>query len=424
MISASRIRASVNAAAGGLPRPFWFLWTGTLVNRLGTFVLPFLAIYLTQVRGFSVMQAGMVSALYGAGGAIAGPLGGTLADHVGRRFTMVLALGLGGCGMIALGFAHRLEVIAPATFVVALVNEMYRPAMQAAMADLVAPADRVRAFGLLYWVINLGFAIGLTLGGVLATVSYLLLFVGDGLTSLTFALLVWRGVPETRPAHVAHAAASGGGGWQAFFAPYRDRTFAAFLGLNFLVALVFMQHFTAFPIDMAAHGISRAMFGAVLGLNGLLIVLVQPFLGPVLTRHDRPRSIALGAVLVGLGFGLNALARTAPAYALSVCVWTLGEICVLPVSSALVADLAPPAIRGRFQGAYGLSFGLATCLGPTTGAWALQHLGSATLWAGCLAVGVCAAAGHLALAPTLRRVRAARIAQGSAAARPADAAAT
>ncbi len=427
MIPASRIRESLRGVAGGLPRPFWFLWTGTLVNRMGTFVVPFLAIYLTQVRGFSVMQAGLVAALYGAGSAIAGPLGGTLADHVGRRFTMVLALGVGGTGMIALGSAHRLDIIAPATFGVALVSEMYRPAMQAALADLVTSADRVRAYGLIYWVINLGFAIGLFVGGLLATVSFTLLFVGDGLTSLLFALLVWRGVPETRPAHAAHAASAPSApsspsisGLAGFLAPYRDPTFVRFLGLNFLLALIFMQHMTAFPLDMTAHGIPRATFGAILGLNGVIIVLVQPLLGPFLARRDRSRTLAMGTALVAVGFGLNALATTAPLYALGVCIWTIGEVGVLPVSSAVVADLAPARGRGRYQGAYGLSFGLASCLAPAAGSMVLQQAGGVALWSACLVIGLTVSAGHLALARRLRHAREARLADGAAGATPGE----
>ena len=154
-----RLRDSLRELAGALPRPFWILWAGIFVNRMGWFVVPFLAIYLTQARGCSVLQAGMVAALYGAGAALAGPVGGYLADHVGRRAVMVGALSLGGASMIALGLARRLEIIAPASFLVAFISEMYRPAMHAALANLVPPRDRVRALGLVYWVINLGVAI-------------------------------------------------------------------------------------------------------------------------------------------------------------------------------------------------------------------------------------------------------------------------
>ena len=387
-----------------------------LVNRAGCFVLPFLAVYLTQGRGFSPAMAGIVASLYGAGAAVASALGGYLADHVGRRTTMVGALLLGGCGMIALGFARDLALIAPATFAVALLGECYRPAMQAAIADLVPPADRVRAFGILYWVINLGFSIGLLLGGVLASRSFLYLFVGDGLTSIAFALIVWRLVPETRPAHLApHAHEPRKGAVEGFLAPYRDRPFALFVLLSILTLLIFMQHVAALPIEISARGVSRAWLGFVLGLNGIVIVLVQPFLAPVLGRFNRSRVLAVGACLVGLGFGLNVVAMGPLLFAAGVVVWTVGEIFVLPTANAVVADVALPHMRGRYQGAYGLSFGLAGFGAPLIGTYVLQHFGSRPLWLGCLALGVAVAAGHVALAPQLTRLREERIAQHGAA---------
>jgi MFS family permease len=400
------MRLKLHTLFGGLPRPFWFLWAGTFVNRCGSFVLPFMAIYLTQVRHLSIAQAGLIVALYGAGGAIAGPLGGFLADHVGRRATMVCALGLGGVGMISIGFVERISTLAPAIFCVAVVAEMYRPAMQAAVADLVPPSDRVRAFGLTYWVINLGFSIGLTLGGLLAGISFKWLFVGDGATTLLFGLLVWLGVPETRPARRPLAAGQRPASqWSGFFAPYRETPFLLFLGLSFLFALIFMQNSTTFPLDMATNGVGTATFGAILALNGVLIVFIQPVLGPFLSRLDRSHTLAFSTVLVGVGFGMNAFARSAPVYALGVIVWTVGELGVLPVASALVADLAPSDLRGRYQGAYGFSFGLAVCVAPALGTFVLQRLGPVALWGGCLALGLVIGAGHLVLARRLRQLR-------------------
>jgi MFS family permease len=407
----TRINQSLRAAAAGMPRPFWFIWAGVFVTRTGSFVLPFLALYLTEALHLSLSQAGLMVALYGAGGAAAGPLGGFLADRIGRRVTMVMALGLGGTGMIALALVRRVEVLAPAIFLEALVTEMYRPAMQAAVADLVRPSDRVRAFGLVYWVINVGFAIGLTLGGLLASRSFFWLFVGDGATTLVFATLIWMGVPETRPAPAPRGhGAPGAHPLAGFLAPFRERPFLLFLGLSFLFALVFMQNATTFPLDMIAHGMTKAIFGRVLALNGLIIVLVQPFLGPFLARRDRSRTLAVGAVLVGVGFGLNALARTVPWYVLGVATWTVGEMWVLPVANAVVADLAPPDIRGRYQGAYSLSFGLAVCAAPALGMFVLERLGSVALWSSCLGIGLGVAAGQLALAPALARMRRARMA--------------
>lgn len=402
----SSLRATAHQVAGGLPRTFWVLWTGMLVNRIGCFVVPFLAVYLTQERGLSPKAAGAVVALYGAGAAVASALGGYCADHFGRRITMIGALGLGGLGMIGLGFAHDLRVIAPACFVVAVLGESYRPAMQAALADLVPPKDRVRAFGLLYWVINLGVSFGLAAAGLLATRSFLLLFVGDGLTSIVFGLLVWRLVPETRPHHgAAHAGPPRPGFVRGFLAPYRDPPFAAFWLLSFLVLLIFMQHIAALPVAMIERGVSRASLGVVLAVNGILIVLVQPFLAPRLARLNHSRVLAAGAAMVGLGFGLNALAQGAWPFAIAVGVWTVGEIFTLPIANAVVADVAPSHIRGRYQGAYGLTFGLAAFSAPLIGTAVLERFGDAALWWGCLGLGIVVGIGHLLLAPRLTRLR-------------------
>jgi MFS family permease len=411
----SRIGAPLGDATAGLPRPFWFIWAGTFVTRAGSFVLPFLALYLTQELHLSLARAGLVVSLYGAGSAVAAPLGGFLADRIGRRAVMVTALGVGGAGMITLGFAHRLEVLAPAIFLVALVSDMYRPAMQACVSDLVGAADRVRAFSLVYWVINVGFAIGLSIGGLLAARSYTWLFVGDGATTLVFAALIAVGVPETRPTPAPSAeGAPRPHALAGFLVPYRDVNFVLFLALSFLFALVFMQGAAAFALDLTAHGMSKAVFGRVLALNGVLIVIVQPFLGPVLARRNRSHTLATGAVLVGLGFGMNALAHTVPGYVAGVVVWTIGEMMVLPVANALVADLAPAEIRGRYQGAYGLSFGLAVCAAPALGMFVLERFGSVVLWSGCLAIGLAVAAGHMALAGALAATRRARMAAAGA----------
>ncbi|MCC6651443.1 MAG: MFS transporter [Candidatus Eisenbacteria bacterium] len=405
------IRRSLHQAAGGLPRPFWFLFAGTFVNRLGSFVLPFLALYLTQERHLSLVQAGAILSLYGAGATAAGPIGGFLADRIGRRATMLFALIAGGACMITLGFVDRVEMLAPAVFVVALVGEMYRPGMLAAMSDLLSGADRVRAMGLIYWVINLGYAIGVALGGLLASQSFRLLFVGDGITTILFGICVAFGVPETRPHAAPHPeGVARPAMWKEFVAPYRDGRFVLLLVLSFFIATVFTQNASSFPLDMAAQGLGKSSMGLVFALNGLLIVFLQPVISPLLAPHNRSRVLAVGTATIGLGFGLHAFCSTTPAFMAAVVVWTFGEMAVLPVAHALVADLAPAALRGRYMGAYSMAFGGAVCAAPAVGTWALQALGRNGLWAGCLAAGLAVAAGHLLLARSLTRLRAERLA--------------
>ena len=142
------LRQRIAAATSGLPRVFWTVWWGLIVNRLASFVLAFLSIYLVRERGFSPAEAGRVLALYGAGMTVAGPLGGLLADRIGRRANMLVALVLGSSSVAALAFARDPALLAALAFLSAASGDLYRPAMSAAVADVVPPIDRPRAYGI------------------------------------------------------------------------------------------------------------------------------------------------------------------------------------------------------------------------------------------------------------------------------------
>ena len=175
----------------GLPRTYWYLWTAMLINRLGGFLFTFLAIYLTQTRGFSIAVASILVALYGGGSLAAGPLGGVLADRVGRRPTMLLGAVLSAAAMLTLGMARDVRYLAVVTAVLGLLSDLGRPARMAAVADLVEPKDRTRAYGLLYWASNLGFA------GASVAALFLDRFVPEGTDWAHFDTFAWR--PAAKP---------------------------------------------------------------------------------------------------------------------------------------------------------------------------------------------------------------------------------
>ena len=398
------MRGWLQQAAGGLPRQYWFLWAGTLINRLGAFVVIYLAIYLTQALHFSQSQAGLVLGAYGIGGAVGTMTGGVLADRWGRRPTLLTAQFGAAALMLALGFADGLGQLVTGALLLGLFAEAVRPAFQAMMVDIVPDRDRVRAYSLNYWAINLGFAVSAVLAGFAAQFDYLLLFVVDAGTTVITALISLFLLAETRPAHTgqrtAGRAARGGPGLGAVF---RDRVFLTFVALNFLVVLVIMQHMSTLPIAMTTDGLSPATFGGVIAVNGLMIVAGQLFVPKLIGGHNRSRVLALSTLIIGVGFGLNAFAGPVALYALSVVTWTFGEMMGSPASSALIAELSPAALRGRYQGISSLSWSAGSALAPIMGGLVQQHLGSTVLWLGCAGIGIVAAAGQVASGPARER---------------------
>lgn len=378
-----------------LPRAYWYLFIGTLINRLGSFVLPFLTLYLTGERAVSPSRAALIVAMFGAGSFVAQLTGGELTDRLGRRPVMLISFLATPLAMVTLGFARDLTLIAATTLILGFITDLYRPAVSAAVADLVPPENRTRAFGYLYWAINLGFAISPVLAGLLAGRNYLYLFLGDALTTFIFGLIILFAVHETRPAETVHAA----------HATLRERLgqlrqtpillFFSLLALFF--GTIYMQGYVALPLEMSADGLSPVDYGKAISLNGWLIVFVTLPVTSIATKWSRYPAIASAAFLMGLGFGLVAFANDLPFFAFTVAVWTLGEILGSAVAPTIVADLAPIELRGLWQGVFGSMWGLSFFVGPLLGGWVFEQFGPAVLWGGCFVLGCLLTVAYLAL---------------------------
>ncbi len=387
-------RGFLHTRLGGLPRAFWALWAGSFVNRLGTMVEPFLAFYLTTVRGMSLAATGIVLALFGLGSVVSQILGGYLADRIGRRATLGTGMLSTAAAMITLGYVSATPALVATVFVFGVTIDIYRPAAQALLADLVGPADRARAYGLLFWAINMGFAVAMVLGGALTRAGFSWLFRVDAATCALFAILVWRVVPAA-PARQAKPEPG------RFADVLRDRVAVGSVLVVFGYAFVYLQSYSTLPLAMGRAGLPPSAYGLVMAVNGGGIIIVQPLIGVWLGRHDASRVLAGGVTIVGLGFGLTALASTTVVFTGAVLVWTMGEVLVASVSSAIIADLAPPHLRGRYSGLYGTAFSVAALTGPVCGS-RLLGIASALPWLTCAGVCAAASAGALALGPSVR----------------------
>jgi MFS family permease len=383
------------------PRTYWFVWWGTLINRLGGFVVPLLTIYLIKVRHVSVSEAGGVVAVFGAGAIAASLIGGYLADRLGRKATLLISLFGSAIAMVVLGMVHEIELITVMVGVVGFVSELYRPAVLA-LADVVPPMQRPQAYGLLHWVINIGFAFAAIIGGLLADADFTLLFYADAATSAIYGVIVALAVPETRPARVARAEQT---------APSRpwftDRELVVYAVITLGVALL-PTLTTPLSAHMTQQGFSAAAFGAVYAVNGVFIIALQPVIATWNARRDPTRVIAAAALLYGAGFAMHGLATSVWLHAAAVMVWTLGEIFESPTRSSIIAALAPPDARGRYQGAIAMTFSAAHLIGPKLGMWTLQHAGPGVLWPSCLGLGVVVALAMTATGPARRRRMASR----------------
>ena len=343
-----------------MPGTAWFLTAGVFINRFGSFVILFLVLYLTRQMGFSTPQAGTAVAAYGVGEVLAGGLGGDLADRLGRRITIIGSMLVSSAALIALSQVQTYGAILGASFVVGLSSEMYRPASSALVADLVPEGQRITSFAVLRLASNLGFAGGSALAAYLAAHSFQLIFAADAGSSALFALIAVLTLPTDRPRKEP--------GSRALLPGYRtmlrDRSFMLVVAAAILITFVYYQELLAIPLRIREVGLSNADFGLLLTFNGALIVLLELPLSSLTMRLDQRRVLALGFLLVGLGFAFTGSATTMPMFLVSVAIWSAGEMIGAPVSYAYVADVAQPALRGRYQGVFGLAWGSGAVTGP------------------------------------------------------------
>ncbi|MFD3610470.1 MDR family MFS transporter [Streptomyces atroolivaceus] len=393
-MSVAGLRKAAHETVAGLPREFWWLWTSTLVNRLGAFVATFMALYLTLDRGYSASYAGLVAALHGLGGVVSSLGAGVMTDRLGRRPTMLIAQLSTAVSVAVLGFMVHPVAIAGVAFVVGMASNASRPAVQAMMADIVPPEDRVRAFSLNYWAINLGFAVSSAGAGFIAEHSYTAGFLGEAALTLLCAVVVFLKVPESRPKEEPRAAGAPAPDDVRLGTVLRDGRYMGVVGLSFVVALIFQQGYVGLPVAMGTDGLSSSDFGTAIAVNGVLIVALQIPVTRFIQHRDPRRLLILSSLLAGYGFGLTAFAGSVGVYALTVCVWTLAEIVNAPTQTGIVVQLSPAHGRGRYQGMYTMSWSVAALVAPLMSGFVIDHYGAAWLWGACAVLGTVAAFGY------------------------------
>jgi predicted MFS family arabinose efflux permease len=354
------------AHAGRFPRPFWVLVGAGAVGSLGAgLFVPYWALYLTDSLGASGAQAGALLALAGGMGLIGAPLGGVLADRVGRRPMLLFSLAGSGLGLILYGSLSSLLAIAILTPFFAIMSDLAGPAISAAIADLVEPELRTEAYGLRRQANNLTFALGPPLGALLALgLSLRWLFVFAGIAGLAFLAVIWLAFPETRPAR--------GHGERPvrLREALRDRVLLA-LALGTGVGIMVYSQFDS-VLGVFLHeerGYALATWGAVFGINPILVGLLQYPVARWAGSRSPRAMLALGTLLQGAALFVLWPASGLPLLIGAIVVLTVGEMLLSPVASALAAALAPARLRGSYEGVVDLAFAVSWAPGVLVGLW-------------------------------------------------------
>lgn len=374
----------------GLSSASWMLAIVMLINRAGSMVFPFLGVYMTKELHFTDEQTGYVLACYGVGSMVGSTLGGWITDKIGNYKLQYLSL-LGSAPMFIL-LPHFTSVISLALmiFCQSTISEMFRPANSVAITKYARPENITRAFSLNRMAVNLGFSIGPAMGGMLAAISYALLFyinAGAAFFAAVVFIYFFKGRKENPKSTISveedQDITLGTSRVKAKRqSPYKDGLFLLYSFFCTLYAIAFLQLFSTLPIFYEkVGGLNEFEIGLVLGYSGLLIVMAEMLLVHLAEGHlSTQKSIFYGALIAPLAFGIFLLDHSMVTILISITFLSLSEMLIFPYTSTVTAMRADENSKGAYMGVNGLTFAVGFIISPILGTKIVTYFGYNILW--------------------------------------------
>lgn len=374
-------------AYAGLSRSTWLLSLVIFINRSGTMVVPFLTLYLTSSKmGYSISQAGFVFGLFGLGAFTGAFFGGKMTDKIGFYPVQLITLFCGGILFFVLAEMKTYPLICLFTFLLSFINEAFRPANSTAIAFYSKVENRTRSYALNRLAINLGWAFGSAIGGVLAKINYELLFWVDGTTNIIAAFLLILFLrpekfkkPATDILQKNQLANS-----KKINSPFKDKAYLLFILLTVLFASCFFQLFTNLPFYFKNElHFSEPVIGFLLALNGIIIAVIEMVLIYKLEgRRSNLVYISFGIMIVGCSFLLLTIPGIGFGLALLMIISvTFGEILSMPFMNSFWISRTQHENRGQYAALYSMAWSAAQTLGPMSGSQLVHSFGFSWLWA-------------------------------------------
>ncbi len=365
----------------GLSRETWLLSLVMLVNRSGYMAVPFMSLYVTQYLHRSPSDAGLIITLFGVGSILGASAGGKLTDMVGFRPVQILASVISGALFLLFPLVAHFAMLCLLTLIISFFSEAFRPANFTAIAAYASPDTETRSYSLNRLAINIGWAVGSSLGGIMASIDYRLLFVVDGVVSILAGLSILWLLPPAREyiKRIKEKPVS-----LKVRKPWEDGLFIRFLVLATIFTTCFFLNFRVVPLFYKEEWhIQEWMIGLLLGLNGVIIAVFELVM---ISRIEHKRTpvffIATGVVFMAFSYALLLLPATVPIVTaiMSSVLITVGEMFSLPFVNTFVISRSNEYNRGQYAAGYTLSWSVAQVIGPTSGFYLAETWGYNALW--------------------------------------------
>lgn len=381
----------------GLSRPSWMLSAVMLINRIGAMVLPFLGIYMVVELKFSLQQAGIVLSCFGLGAMTGSTLGGWLTDRMGHFRVQLKSIILSVPVFFILPLLKDVVSLSIGIFVLSTITETFRPANSVSISVYAKPENITRSFSLNRMAINLGFSIGPALGGLLAAISYKLLFYGNGITAGLAGLLFYFYF-KNLPVNKVYQTASHSPRVKKIktgISPWKDKPFLIFSLFCCFYSICFFQLLSTLPLFYrSVHHLSEANIGLILASNGLAVFLLEMLLVQIAERRlGSSGAIKWGTLLIGVSFLVLLIPSGNWVLFLAMFIMSISEILAMPFMATVTIKRGSKDRQGAYMGLNALSFSSAHVLSPLIGTFVAEHFGFSTLWIGTAFLGIFTAVG-------------------------------
>lgn len=384
------------------PKQYWMLIGAFFIDRIGgALIFPFLTLYITKRFNIGMANVGLIFGVYSISSIAGTTFGGALTDRMGRKGTLIFGLMASAFSSLLMGLVGTIDWFIATAVIAGLFASVGEPAGQAMVVDLLPEEKRADGFGILRVIANLAVVVGPAIGGILAAKSFVFLFISDAVASTITSILILVFIKETRTP-TDHENKDSHESLLTTFRGYgdiiKDLPFMIFLGLNIVIVLVYMQMNTTLGVFLRdIHGITEQRYGFIISLNAAMVVLFQFAITRRIRKIPRMLIMSIGTIIYAIGFSMYGFTSSYGLFLLAMAIITLGEMLVVPVSSAIVSDLSPEDKRGRYMAAFSFSWILPNIFGIYFAGLIMDNLDPRLVWYIAGILGLLVSAGFYSL---------------------------